>query len=509
MISNVGGASALFFANVLSKIFSAIYRLPLSNLLGAEGMGLYQMAFPIYSFLLTFITTGVSITLTRKISSLRANNQENEIYKNYKIARNFTFFLSFIFFFLILFLAYPISYLQGNTKAIFGYFAISVGFIFAGMLGVFRGYYQGFSNMKHTAISQVVEQASKLILGLIFAYFFSKFGTVFGVFGALFGISVSELIAYIYFKIVNRKRVIKQNVKIEKKDYILFFKQVAPVSVSYIMLPLASLIDSFIVINILKGSGFLTSFATSLYGIETGMILPLINMPNVLISAIAICSMPYLCFKYTKGESIKKDISSIFKVVFIFILPCAIGMFLLSDSIISILYPNLSLEFFIIAKNLLKFSVFEMFFICFLGISNSILQSIGKIKFPAISMLCGIVIRFLLSVLFISNQSLNIYGLVIASALGYFVSVFINVVYIKKITGFRLSFLEITVPVFASLVMTGLIIVSFRFFGVNLSLAKTLALVLISVIIYFSVVISLKQFRLRDIKNLGLNSAQK
>jgi len=505
MLVNVSGASSLFFANVLSKIFGAIYRLPLSNLLGAEGMGLYQMAFPIYSFLLTFITSGVSVALTRKISCLRASGSEEQVYKQYKIARNFTLFISLISFVILIFFSYPISYIQGNTNAIYGYFAIAIGFIFASMLGVFRGYYQGFGNMKHTAISQVLEQAIKLFLGLIFAYIFVSISVVFGVFGALLGVSLSEVFSFLYFKILNRKKIVKTQVKITKQDYKDFFKQVVPISMSYIMLPLASLIDSFVVINILKSSGFVTSFATSLYGLETGMIIPLINIPNVLISAIAIASMPYLCFRHAKNENIKDDVSNIFRIVFIFILPCCVGMFLLSNSIISILYPNLNLELSIIATNLLKFSVFEMFFICFLGISNSILQSIGNVKFPAVSIFTGVIVRLLLTLVFVSNQSLNIYGLAIASTFGYCVSVFLNVLHIKKCTKFRLSFFQIIIPIFACLVMTALIIVSFEVFGVNLSLAKTFALILVSVISYFSIIIMLKQLRFKDIKSLGFN----
>ena len=173
-IVNANGTVILFFANIISKLFGAFYRLPLSNILGAEGMGLYQMAFPIYSFLLTLITGGISITLTRQIAIYRAKQDRVGIYKTFVLGRNTSLFFGLIFFFTLLLFAYPLSRLQGNVNAFYGYFAISIGFVFACMLGAYRGYYQGFNNMKPTAISQVLEQAVKLVLGLFFAYLFFK-----------------------------------------------------------------------------------------------------------------------------------------------------------------------------------------------------------------------------------------------------------------------------------------------------------------------------------------------
>lgn len=502
MSVNANGTFVLFFANLLSKLFGAFYRLPLSNLLGAEGMGLYQMAFPIYSFLLTLLTGGISITLTRKIAQLRAKQQENDIYKLYILGRNTSVFFGVIFLILLLILAYPFSLLQGNTNAFYGYFAISIGFIFACLLGAYRGYYQGYSNMYPTAISQVLEQSFKLVFGLLFAFLFLKRGVYFGVFGALLGISLSEITSCLYFLIINKKHIKKQQVKVTKKDYIGFCRQVFPVSIAYVLLPLSSLLDSFLVVNLLKFSGFSLSYATSLYGVETGMILPLINMPNVLISAIALAYLPILSFKLSKNENIEKEVNTIFKTVLLFILPCCVGIYILARPIVLLIFPTLNEEFLNIAVNLLRLSVFEMFFLSFVTISNSLLQSLSKIKLPAINLGIGIGVKLVLSVVLISNNAFNIYGLVLASMLGYAVTSFINVSYIKKYTKFHLKIIEILAPIFSSSIMVALILVNDYLFNITSSILGLFTVVLLSIFIYFLCLYLLKQFSFKEVKKV-------
>lgn len=501
-VINTSGTFILFFANIISKLFGAFYRLPLSNLLGAEGMGLYQMSFPIYSFLLTMITGGIGVTLTRQIAYLRAEKNDALIYKQYVLGKNVSLFFGIIFFLLLLILAYPMALLQGNIKAFYGYLAIAVGFVFACMLGAYRGYYQGFGNMFPTAISQILEQGAKLVFGLVFAYVFLNQGVIYGVFGALLGISFSEIISFIYFSFLNKKRLQKHNVVLTKVDYKKFIKQVMPVSITYVLLPLSSLIDSFIIVNLLQYSGFTTNFATSLYGIETGMILPLINMPNVLVSAIALASLPDVSFKLSKKMNISKQISNIFKIVLIFILPCAVGLFILAKPIINIVFPTINNSYLYIAVNLLRFSTIEMFYLSFVTISNAILQALNKTKRAVVSLSIGIVIKFIFTIILVQNANINILGLVFASSLCYFVVSIINVNYIKKQTNFRLTFLELFSPILSSIIMALTIIITNNYFNLLNNIFGVLALIIMAIIVYFGVLVALRQIKLKNIKNL-------
>lgn len=500
-VISINGTISLFVANILGKIFGAVYRIPLSNMLGAEGMGLYQMAFPIYSFLLTFITGGVSVTLSRKIASLRAKGDVYGIYKNYVVGKKLCFVFGIILTFFIVVFAYPLAFLQGNTLAVYGYFAIAVGFVFAVLLGVYRGYFQGHGNMVPTAISQILEQGTKLIFGLILALFFGKYSVQMGVFGALLGISFGEIIAYIYFLIIKRK-IKKMKVKIVHSDYRVFFRECLPISVSHSILPLSGLLDSFLVVNLLVLSGFLTGYSTSLYGIETGMILPLINIPNVLIGALSIACVPSISYKLSKGENCSQEIEKVFNLVIFFILPCFVGLFVLSKPIVNIVYIGIDVSLRQTAVLLLKFSVFEMFFLCFLTICNVCLQAINKTRYPIFSLLVAVIIKIVLTIIFVLQPNINIFGLVLASFVGYFVSTMLSMQKLKKSLQFSIKPRSIIIPCIGCAIMCIFIFLTIRIIGNIGSIYSLGTIILMSSLIYFAVTIPLGGLRMLQLKKL-------
>ena len=496
---SINGISALFFANFLGKIIGAIYRIPLSNYLGAEGIGLYQMAFPIYSFLLTFITGGVSVSLSKKVASERARGNEERARYHFFVAKKLCFIFGLIFLIVLIIFAYPLSILQGNVNAVWGYFAISIGFIFACLLGAYRGYYQGYSNMVPTAISQIIEQVSKLILGLLFTSILIKYGIIYGVFGALLGVSLSEIISYIFF-VFKHKRIAKLKNKVKLVECVSFFKYSLPVSISFGIMPLSSLLDSFLIVNLLTLSGFTASYATSLYGLEAGMILPLINMPNVLISAIAISTLPDISYKKENREDVTSIVNGIIKSVYIIVLPCCVGLFFLSQNIISIIYPNLSFDMLRIASQLLKLSVFEMFFMCFVSVTNSILQALGKERLSMYFLILGIIIKTCLTFVLVCSNSINISGLIIASTFGYFLISMLNIIKIKQLCCFRLNLLELISPIIACFIMSIIL-----YIGINLILSfnigKLVLLIFICALVYFGTLFITKQLNIKTIKN--------
>lgn len=500
------GATSLFLAGLIGKLFGAIYRLPLSNLLGAEGMGLYQMAFPIYSFLLTFITGGVSVYLTKKIAKHRANNDVLLINKEFYLAKRTTFIYGLVVFLFLILFAYPLSLLQGNSDSVLGYIAISLGVVFACNLSAYRGYFQGYGNMMPTATSQLLEQFVKLVLGLVFAGVFVKYGTIYGVLGALVGISLSEVFTYVYFKfkIKNEKNIF--NPSLILNDYKQFIKGVWPLSLTCMILPLSNVIDSFLIINLLSNTGFSLVFATSMYGIESGMILPLINMPNILISAIAVATMPNLSYKLAKNEDVSKDINNMLKLALMFILPCMIGLSMFAEEILRLIFTSLTTSQVFIASNLLRLSVVEMFFLCFVTITNSILQSVNKEKVPLKNLTYFLIIKTILILILIPVKGINIYGVPIASIFAYFTCATLNILYLKKHLKIRLNFKQIIVPIFSSILILFFILIIKNFTAVStLTLLTTIAL---CVVIYFLSMIIFKELSFKDIKNI-LQSKQK
>lgn len=314
------GSIILIFAGIIGKILGALYRIPLSNILGAEGIGLYQMIFPLFTLALIICSSGVSATLSHLIAKARAEKSGN--IRNIFLKGLFYSLISSLFFALLFYIfSEKIAILQGNILASSGYKIMIFALIFSSLLAPFRGYFQGHQNMLPTAISQTLEQFFKVILGLTFAFIFSKHSVELGVVGAFLGISIAEVVAffYLFIKYITFKTL---KFKDKKSHFIgLNFAYTA----SYLIIPLILAFDSFVVINLLS-INFTNQFSTIMYGIQSGMVNSLINFPVIISVAISLSLLPSLTFLIVtnkKAEASKK-LKEVFNIIWIIVLPCIV-----------------------------------------------------------------------------------------------------------------------------------------------------------------------------------------
>ena len=98
------GALVLIISGVICKIFGGLFRLPLTNIIGMEGIGIFQMIMSIYSLALVFVSGGVTNALSKLVSSARARGDNKAIGSYLKYGFLFTLslslgwtFLSFVF----------------------------------------------------------------------------------------------------------------------------------------------------------------------------------------------------------------------------------------------------------------------------------------------------------------------------------------------------------------------------------------------------------------------------
>ena len=180
-------------------MLGAIYRIPLTNLLGGYGLGLYQMVFPVYSLLLDFSGAGVPSALSSLIA--KKEDKESYAYLYLKTAIKLLFLVGAIGSLIMLIFARPISLLQGNKNASKAYLYLAPAVFAVALICAFRGYFQGLMDMKPTAISQVIEQAIKVLLGLTFVKILLP-NIENAVAGATFAITLSEFCALIYLVLV-------------------------------------------------------------------------------------------------------------------------------------------------------------------------------------------------------------------------------------------------------------------------------------------------------------------
>ncbi len=164
--SFIKGATILAAAGLVAKFIGAMFRIPMTNLIGSVGMSYYQMAYPIYSFLLIISTAGIPTAISKLVAENIALRNYNTAHKVFRLSIRLMLVIGLTTFLVFSAGSKLIARMVGSAKAYYSILAIAPSLVFVTLISAFRGYFQGMQDMTPTAVSQIVEQAGKLVLGL-------------------------------------------------------------------------------------------------------------------------------------------------------------------------------------------------------------------------------------------------------------------------------------------------------------------------------------------------------
>ena len=171
--------------------------------------------------------------------------------------------------------------------------------------------------------------------------------------------------------------------------------------------------------------------ATRLYGILSGRVDTLIGLPTALNVAFATALVPAVSETMAKGDvkTAKRRITFSIRTTLLIALPCAIGMCVLAEPILNLLFPNVYAAE---APLLLQISSFTIIFTLMNQTVAGALQGLGKVMVPAISLGCGAIIKLILNLLLIRNPQIGIYGAAISSVAASLTAMIINLVVLRN-----------------------------------------------------------------------------
>lgn len=426
-------AGILGLGTFFVKFIGAIYRIPLTNILKSDGIGLYQMVFPVYALLLDFSGASVPSALSKLIAEKGENSY---IYAKKYLLKCIKFFgvVGILATSFILSFSKVISRAQGNENAKFAYLFLAPAIFFVCIISCYRGAFQGLKDMKPTAISQIIEQVVKVVLGLLLATFFIS-NTPLAVGGATLAITVSEICAVIYLAFLWKKREKKyffQNGKeiseINEKELSIktILKAVIPITLIGITMPFSQVIDSFLIVNLLKN----TNNATGIYGIYSGVSLTIINLPISICHGLAVATVPSVSSAKDTFDRRDKE-KYLIKITLIISLIASVFVLFLSKPLVNILFSSLPSEDKNLAIKLIKTLSVVIVLLSLLQTQNSIFIANGKYYVPLITMFISVVVKSILEYFLIKNQYLNIFGGAISLITCYFIANLLNFILIK------------------------------------------------------------------------------
>lgn len=175
--SVLNGAMVLMFAVVLVKLIGALFKMPLTDMLGAAGRGYFSSAYEVYTPIFAISMAGLPVAVSRMVAENVALNRYREARMVFRVSKRIFTIVGIAGTLILLAIAYPYTTMVADSRALPAVLSVAPSIFFCCFMSAYRGYYEGLRNMTPTAISQVIEALGKLIIGLALAKIVISVGT--------------------------------------------------------------------------------------------------------------------------------------------------------------------------------------------------------------------------------------------------------------------------------------------------------------------------------------------
>lgn len=451
MENKVGkGAITLVLSGLICKMFGALFRIPLTNIIGIKGIGIFQMTISLYSLTLVFVSGGVTSALSKLVASARADGDFSKICAYKRTAIFFTTGLGFILGTLFTVFGKQIAIFQHVEGNELSYFLFVILLPLGGLIGTYRGIIQGYENMTPTAISQILEQSIKFAFGLLFAFIFGKGDVLGGVFGAILGITLSEVVAFFYLILIMKKYTLPKSKESVNKE---FFSAIIPLCGVNAISPIINAFEAMTIVSLLGIAGVVSEKATLYYGLQTGVVGAIMHFPLIISLSVAIALLPKLSYLFKKDDVVsqREIISKSFEYMWFFLIPLTFGLVALSPSLYPIIYRDILSEYIKLAENLTIISAFSVILSAVMQFLLTLLQAKGMFFKSMLFGVIGGVFKVLSLFILARIPSINIFAIPISNIV--FASIVSIGCLISLGSDVKVGAFEFFLPIFSSAVM--------------------------------------------------------
>lgn len=497
------GAAILAIAGIISKALGAIYRIPLGRIIGSEGMAYYQTAYELYILMLTISAYSIPIAISKLVSEKIELGRRDEAHKTFKVALALIGFLGITLSALLFFNAQDFVKTVKNPGAYLAVLCVAPAIFTVSLSGAFRGYFQGMQNMTPSGISQVTEQLARVTFGFILAIMFLPLGYEAAAGGAVFGTTIGGLASFLTLIYIYRKRrnEIRAGVRsagsMKMESALSIAKRIVifsvPITIGGSIMPVMTVIDTFIVMDRLQSAGFSLETATSLLGQLKGMAGAFINLPQVFTIALAASLVPAISESIARndfgGAARKSELA--LRVSLIIGLPAAFGLFILADPIMKLMYPAEPATLGMV----LRYLSMAVIFLTLVQTMTGILQGMGKERIPVINLVIGALVKVVVSYTLTSVPFINIRGAAMGTVAGYAVSAILNMSAIIKNQKSNIRITRMVMkPAMATGAMVAAAYFSYRllFEALGRNSVATLISIAFAVLVYIVILILIK-----------------
>ena len=487
----IKGTLILVVANAVSKILGAVFKIPLTYILEEEGMAVFNTAFSVYVMILSFITSGMPLAISKMIAEQLALGRRGEARKIVTVS---TFLLAAAGLLGMAAMFLGADFFAGAMKDLKAANAIrflSPAIFFVAVGTVFKSYYQGKVNMIPTAISQVVEAIVKLAAGYGLALFFANYAMETTAAWSVFGVTIGEIVAtgiLICLYLPDRRELVRHKARSSSRQICKAVGAIAvPMMISSGIAGAMNIADITMIRSLLlhiqftpeTAEQFLLQYSSHtnvfdnlpatmrisidgarwLYGAYSGYALTVFHLPVGIMATLGVTVLPVIAGALALHQQTRVEHTAglALKITLLAALPCAAVLFLFAEPVLDLLFHNTA------SACMLQLLAPCLVFVCVSQILTAILNASGMIMRPFVHGLIGMCVKLLGNMLLITRPEFNIIGAVVSANISYLIIMLLDAAAVRRKMGIHCHIFRILgKPLLSAGVMCGVMTLLFR-----------------------------------------------
>lgn len=459
------GSVILMLSALVVKAIGAVFRIPLTNMLGGTGMGIFSCAYGFFLPVYAVSVTGLPVAIAKMVAESSVKEDYIRVRRIFSVSLRVFSLSGLLFTTLIILLSDPICSLWiGIPDAAPAVRAIAPSVFLGCICAVYRGYYEGLRNMYPTALSQVAEALAKLVIGLGSVLMILRLSEnspeaisismqlcgftgnpeesliPFCATAAVFGVTLSSLVGTLF--LVLRKKLggdgisysmLGKGTELSEKTILSeLMKTAVPIALGSLVTTLTSLIDLLTVTRCVKSAVLSSPADFSVYGLSpdetagflygsfNGLAITVFNLVPSLTNMFGKGAIPSVSEAYfsRNREKLADSVTSAISATAFLAIPAGLGIYVLSPQILRFLFSSRTDEILAATESMrwlglavipvaLTFPVFSVF------------QAVGRADIPLKAMLAGVVTKLIGNILLVPVPEINIAGAGISTLFCY------------------------------------------------------------------------------------------
>ena len=446
----------LAVASVIVRLIGLVYRIPLANTIGNEGLGAYSNAFEVYNIALLLSTYSIPTAISKLISEREDKKEYTNSYHLLQVGMVFAAVLGFLASLLLFlgadFIAANVFKEADLSTAIPLKVLAPTIFVFS-IMGVIRGFFQGKHTVVPTSISQILEQIVNAVVSVVAAKLLishfsasqkiSAYGAAGGTLGTLCGALaalVFLLFVFLSYYPYLKRRVRKDQIGgYEDRAFLLraIVLTTVPIILNQTVYSVSSLLDSVLLNQILDAKGVADTVRRELFGLYSGKYRLMTNVPIAIASSIGMATLPSIVQAFTQRnqELLHGRIAQAIKLNMLIAFPCAGGMAVLASPIMQFVFGETG-ESLTMTSRMMYIGAASIVFFAYSTATNSILQGVNRMRVPVLHGLISLAIYLVLDIILLAFTPLGGHALVIGNMIFPLIISVLNWMKLREVTGY-------------------------------------------------------------------------